>query len=166
LIIEEPSGGNLIDDTYISTTKPYIQTDTNANANEKNTGIVFISNEDQWFVLGYYDTSLWTWGTTAPSAATKTIPNNTLQFDIISAGANDIISTPTVESLSIVKTQTVSGSPPYIVFREQGGGSTFNENGQFVYYTGNPTNSTTWIVSDSVGGGAFKNYIAIAYTPN
>jgi hypothetical protein len=166
LIIEEPSGGNLIDDTYISTTKPYIQTDTNANANEKNTGIVFISNEDQWFVLGYYDTSLWTWGTTAPSAATKTIPNNTLQFDIISAGANDIISTPTVESLSLVKTQTVSGSPPYIVFREQGGGSTFNENGQFVYYTGNPTNSTTWIVSDSVGGGAFKNYIAVAYTPN
>jgi len=166
LVIQEPSGGNFIDNTYGTTAKPYLQTDASTNANEKNTGIVFISNENQWFVLGYYETSPWTWETTAPSAATKTIPNNTLQFDIISAGANDMISAPTVESLSLVKTQTVSGSAPYVVFRQQGGGSTFNENGQFVYYTGDPTNSTAWLLAYAIGGGDFKNYIVLSYTPN
>jgi hypothetical protein len=165
LFIQEPVGGNLLDNTY-STVKPYIQTDSSANANEKNTGMIFISNENQWFILGYYYTFNWTWSITAPAPPTKTIPNNTLQFNLISLNANDMVNLPTIQALSVVKTQTVTGSGPYIVFREPGGGSTLNELAQFAYYNGDPTNSVTWILSYSVGVGATKNYIVAAYTPN
>jgi hypothetical protein len=165
LAIQETSGGALIDNYYTSTIKPYIQTDSSADANQKNTGIVFISNENQWFVLGYYVTAPWTWLLTPPNPATKIIPNNVLQFDLISPNANDVVQPPTVQSLNLVKTQTVSGSPIYILFTNQLNGSSYNEQAQQIYYD-NPTNSTTWIISYSLGGGAFKNYIALAYTPN
>lgn len=165
LAIQEPSGGNFIDNTYGTTTKPYLQTDASTNANEKNTGIVFISNENQWFVLGYYETSPWTWSTATPGSQTYIMPSNTFQYNNIVSASPYVIALPALQSLSLVKNLNTSSTVEF--FRIQTSGtSVFNEAGTVVNYTGNPTNSTTWILTYATGGGNFKNYIVLSYTPN
>lgn len=167
LFIEEPSGGNLIDNTY-STLKPYIQTDTSGA--EKNTGIVFISNEDQWFILGYYPTTDWSVFPTSPPSPTRTMSNDLLVLDLLptTANASEVVQGPTpgTDSLSIVKVQGVAGSSPYVTFSVPGTGNRYNVDTEYTYYTGNAANSATWIVAVYDGSQYYKYYIVVAYTPS
>jgi hypothetical protein len=157
-LLFQVTGGSSIDNIYNNTNnQAYIST----NTSNKSTGVVFISDGNNWYVAGYYPGANWAWETsTAVGNTSVNLGTNLLNVTPFISGKDYYLPPSTIGAILNIQKNISGMNTSGAIFHPNGTGF-FNKDIQRIYYNGNPSNSSTWFVN--YGG---NSYPIIAYTPN